>query len=120
MDTKNLLTGIICFIAGALLVSIAANTFDKAEVASDSMSTMVSELKDERGDDFDKAFISGMIAHHEGAVAMAKLSESQAKHGEIKELSKNIISAQENEIAEMKQWQSQWGYSDEAEEHNAH
>lgn len=29
MDTKLLLTGIISFIAGALLVSIAATTFEK-------------------------------------------------------------------------------------------
>lgn len=31
MDTKSLLIGIICFILGGLLVSVAATTFDKPQ-----------------------------------------------------------------------------------------
>lgn len=120
MDTKNLLTGIICFIAGALLVSVAATTFDKAEVAPDSISSMVQSLKDKQGDEFDKTFISEMIAHHVGAVEMAKLSEKQAKHDEIKLLSKDIITAQEKEISEMRQWQIQWGYGSTPASHSSH
>ncbi len=42
---------------------------------------------------------------------MAKLSASNAKHDAIKQLSKDIIVAQEKEINEMKQWQMEWGYS---------
>lgn len=42
---------------------------------------------------------------------MAKLSGQNAKHDEIKQLSKDIVSAQENEIEQMKQWQKDWGYS---------
>jgi len=34
---------------------------------------------------------------------MAKLSEQNAKHDEIKNLSRDIIAAQEKEISEMKQ-----------------
>lgn len=80
-----------------------------------SMADMNKELEGLYGDDFDKAFIEMMIAHHEGAVDMAELSADRAKHDEIKQLSQEIISAQEKEIAEMKQWQVDWGYgSDEA------
>lgn len=36
-----------------------------------SMSSMNSELKVRRGDDFDKAFLEMMIEHHQGAIDMA-------------------------------------------------
>lgn len=121
MQTKSLLYGLIGFFLGGLLVAIAATTFNKPkqENASDtttpmssmSMDDMSADLKNKTGDAFDKAFISSMIAHHEGAVEMAKLSATHAKHEEIKTLSNDIISAQEKEIVEMKQWQMDWGYS---------
>lgn len=109
MESKSLLIGIVSFIAGALLVSTAATTFDKPSSA-DSMAAMVEMLKDKSGDEFDEAFIAEMIAHHEAAVEMANLSENQAKHDEIKSLSKAIISAQEKEISDMRHWQGIWGY----------
>lgn len=121
MQTKPLLYGLIGFFIGGLLVSIAATTFNKpnqddtnntnSSMSSMSMSDMTDDLKNKTGDAFDEAFIISMIAHHEGAVEMAKLSEKSAKHEEIKNLSSNIIVAQEKEIAEMKQWQMEWGYS---------
>lgn len=76
-----------------------------------SMSDMTEQLKGKTGDDFDKAFIEMMIAHHEGAVAMAELIPLRAKHDEVKTLGEAIISAQTKEIAEMKRWQKDWGYS---------
>lgn len=110
METKPLLFGIIGFLLGGLLVSVAATTFDKP--ADDmSMDQMVTSLKDKQGEAYDAAFITDMVVHHEAAVDMAKLSEKQAKHPEIKELSEDIIAAQEREIHAMKQWQADWGYS---------
>ena len=76
-----------------------------------SMSEMTEQLKNKTGDDYDKAFIEMMISHHEGAIDMAELSASRAKHDEIKQLSQAIITAQDKEIADMKQWQRDWGYS---------
>lgn len=117
METKSLLIGITSFIAGGLLVSIAAVTFEKDQATPTnshsgmSMMQMADNLDGKSGDEFDKAFIEGMIVHHEGAVAMAKKAESQAKHDEVKTLSRAIISAQETEISQMKQWQKDWGYS---------
>lgn len=77
-----------------------------------SMADMSKRLEDLRGDDYDKAFIEMMIDHHDGAVDMAKLSDARAKHDEVKQLSKGIITAQEKEIADMKQWQKNWNYSE--------
>lgn len=113
MDTKPLLYGLTGFFLGGLLVSIAATTFDKPiESASDmSMNQMAESLKNKNGDEFDKAFIAGMIEHHEGAIEMARLSADNAKHAEVKKMSQEIISAQKSEIEEMRQWQIKWGYS---------
>lgn len=112
METKPLLFGLIGFFLGGLIVSIAAANLDKQvdPSSSMSMSQMTESLKGKQGDDFDKAFITGMIEHHQGAIEMAKLAEGNAKHDEIKKLSQEIISAQKAEIVEMKQWQSEWRY----------
>lgn len=127
MQTKPLLYGLIGFFIGGLVVSVAATTFDKSNhgtmdnpsMSSMSMDDMTKELKDKTGDEYDKAFIASMIAHHEGAVEMAKLSAQNAKHTEIKQLSSDIISAQEKEISQMKQWQMDWGYPSETMDHSS-
>lgn len=126
METKSLLYGLIGFFLGGLLVSVAATTFDKPvaeQAANMSMADITESLKDKRGDEFDKAFITSMIEHHAGAVAMAKLSAQNAKHDEIKQLSTRIIDSQQAEVVEMKAWQTDWGYADTSApsvEHPAH
>jgi uncharacterized protein (DUF305 family) len=75
-----------------------------------TMADMNKELATKTGSDFDKTFIEMMIQHHQGAIEMAKLSETRTDRQEIKTLSQNIIAAQEKEIADMKQWQMDWGF----------
>ena len=117
METKPLLFGLIGFFIGGLLVAVAATTFDKPQPTPDdsmmsiSMDDMAAGLRNKTGDEFDRAFLSGMIVHHQGAVAMAELADKNAKHAEVKRLSRDIISAQKDEIAQMRQWQTDWGYS---------
>lgn len=113
METKSLLYGLIGFFIGGLLVAIAATTFNKPEPTShNDMTTdqMIASLKEKKGDDYDSEFLTEMIRHHKSAIEMAKLSASNAKHDEIKQLSLDIISAQEKEIYEMRQWQEDWSY----------
>ena len=57
---------------------------------------------------YDLQFLDTMIAHHQGAVDMARPAETKAKHAELKEMARNIIRDQEREIAQMKQWREQW------------
>jgi uncharacterized protein (DUF305 family) len=57
----------------------------------------------------ERAFIEGMIPHHEEAVATAK--EVLLRGGttpEIRTLAENIITAQEREIERMKGWYATW------------
>ncbi len=75
-----------------------------------SMDDMVVSLKGKTGDEFDRAFLLGMIDHHQGAIDMANLAKQYAGHDEIKSMAEDIITAQTAEIEQMKQWQKDWGY----------
>ena len=75
-----------------------------------SMDEMMDSLDGKTGDSFDKAFISAMIVHHQGALDMAEEAKQNAKHQEIKSLADDIIEAQTKEINQMKDWQKAWGY----------
>lgn len=72
------------------------------------MHSMNANIENKSGDDFDQAFLKEMIIHHEGAVEMAERALQNAKRQEIKDLAKNIIEAQNKEIREMKDWQTDW------------
>ncbi len=87
--------------------SMMMNHQDDDDMSS-TMHGMMSGLENKTGDDFDKAFLSEMITHHEGAVDMATAALSNAKHQEIKDMGKAIIDAQTKEIGQMKAWQQAW------------
>lgn len=67
--------------------------------------------------DFDEAFLSQMIGHHQMAVMMANMLDISTNRAEMKKLAGDIISAQSKEISNMESWQQQWGY--EASSSNA-
>lgn len=62
---------------------------------------------------FDQQFIDMMTPHHEGAVMMAQTAQTRAEHAELKTMADDIISAQNQEIAELKAWRKQWYGSDQ-------
>jgi uncharacterized protein (DUF305 family) len=53
-------------------------------------------------------FLDTMIVHHEGAIAMARLSETRAERPEVKKISVGVIAEQDREIAQMKRWREEW------------
>jgi uncharacterized protein (DUF305 family) len=73
-----------------------------------TMDNMMSGLNGKTGDDFDKAFLSEMIVHHQGAVAMAQAVLKNSKRPELIKLANDIISAQTSEITTMQNWQKTW------------
>lgn len=75
---------------------------------SDAMASMTTELEGKTGEAFDRAFIEGMIVHHEGAVEMAEQALEKALRPEIKEMAKDIIEAQTREIEMMRKWLKDW------------
>lgn len=57
---------------------------------------------------FDKAFIDAMIPHHESAMEMAEVALEESENPEIRQIAENIVSSQEAEIEQMRQWRGEW------------
>ncbi|MDL9978229.1 DUF305 domain-containing protein [Microbacterium candidum] len=60
-------------------------------------------LKDAGGPEASRLFLTQMIAHHEGAVAMAKTEIDNGKNPDAVALARAVVAAQQAEIAQMKQ-----------------
>ncbi|AYA39847.1 DUF305 domain-containing protein [Xenorhabdus nematophila] len=72
---------------------------------NDSMAKMHENMaKSMSIEDADAAFAEGMIAHHLGAIDMAKIELKYGKNPEMRELAQAIINAQGPEIEQMQKW----------------
>ena len=61
----------------------------------------LAKLSSLSGKVFDKEWMLAMIAHHEGAIEMARTVEQSGKNLEVQDLAKTIISGQQVEIDQM-------------------
>ncbi len=64
---------------------------------------MMPELSSLQGDAKDKAYLKGMINHHQGAIEMAKQAQKLDIRTEVRALTEDIISTQEMEITQINQ-----------------
>ncbi|ENJ1285700.1 DUF305 domain-containing protein [Salmonella enterica] len=82
-----------------------ATTTEAGQAYMNGMQTMHDDMmKGIMAADADEAFVRGMIAHHQGAVDMAKIQLKYGKDAEMRKLAKDIIKAQEQEIKQMQAW----------------
>lgn len=85
-----------------------------------AVTEMSQTLKGKSGDELDKQFITDMSIHHNGAIEMAQLALTNAKHQELKDFAQRIIDAQTKEVSDMMSWAATWGYQLEDNENNPH
>lgn len=74
------------------------------------------------GDQFDKAYLTDMIAHHQGALNMASQARELTTKAEIRTLADAILTSQATEVQQMMEWQQEWNYSasDSSNPHAGH
>lgn len=117
MDTKVIIAVVVGVIVGAGGALAFGGDGDKASRTASTVApshmqqsndSMMAELDDKTGEEFDRAFMTQMIVHHEGAIQMAELALQNAQRDEIKKLAQDIISAQKTEIQQMQGWQASW------------
>jgi uncharacterized protein (DUF305 family) len=57
-----------------------------------------------KASDPDVAFVRGMIAHHQGAIDMAKVRLQYGKDEQTRKWSEDVLREQQREITEMEEW----------------
>lgn len=81
----------------------------------DPMATMMHNMNQPKTGNADADFIRGMIPHHQGAVDMAQQVLRESHDPEVQTFAKNIIEAQNTEIAWMRAWLAKKGIPETGE-----
>ena len=84
--------------------SPASNVTPGDRAFSASEAEMHRKMAAASGQTIDQAYVAKMIAHHEGAVAMAKVALRDSRDPAIRRMAQTVIDTQTREIAEMKAW----------------
>jgi uncharacterized protein (DUF305 family) len=97
----------------ALLVLLAAcdgggdpvqQALREASAANQAAATRTTAEMQAADQTADQAYVAKMIAHHEGAVATARVALRDSRDPEIRRMAQRIIDTRTREIAEMKTW----------------
>lgn len=127
MNKNNIIVGIIALLIGITGTNIYRSSSEPEQMTMKSsqanthmmpdgsmmdakgmdsmMDDMTENMKGKSGKELEKAFLSDMIPHHQGAVDMAKLLlQDKSIRPELVKFANAIISAQESEIGQMKEW----------------
>lgn len=78
--------------------TIDPNGADSMGMSMDDMGMTDSPMDFGSANDVDESFATMMVAHHEGAIKMAELARDKAEHQAIKDLAREILTAQQDEI----------------------
>jgi len=73
-----------------------------------AMDEMMMDFRGKTGEEYEKAFLKGMIVHHIGAIEMAEELLEQTERPELVNMANDIIKVQSEEVDMMKEWLSDW------------
>ena len=103
----------ICMLMVMMLVVVACGTSGApATTESHSMDHDMSAMAPSDAP-YDLLFLDSMVAHHQGAIDMARDALDKAEHAELKAFAQNVIMQQDGEITQMQTWRAKW-YPDAA------
>lgn len=108
-----LLGAVLAMLAVAVLAGCGGDDGDGQEAASPS-SPAAGDVP------FDRAFIDGMVPHHEEAIAMAKQAKAAGlSEPQLVAIADAIIATQQKEIDQMQGWRRDWYGSPEIDPNGA-
>ncbi|MFN0175457.1 MAG: DUF305 domain-containing protein [Saprospiraceae bacterium] len=82
-----------------------AKAAHQQQMHGDGMQSMHDQMKSmPMSGKVDQDFASMMIAHHQGAVTMAKEEVAKGQHSEMKQMAQQMIDDQQREISEFQAW----------------
>lgn len=73
-----------------------------------AMDEMMLGFRGKTGEEYEKAFLRGMIVHHLGAVRMAEELLEQTERQELRDFAQDVINVQSKEVEMMKKWLETW------------
>jgi uncharacterized protein (DUF305 family) len=74
-----------------------------------SMTKMMSNMDVKTTGNADQDFVLLMMPHHQGAIEMARVELRYGKDPVLRRMAQDIVSSQEKEIVEMREWQAKNG-----------
>ncbi len=109
----NLLLGVLLAVLALVVAGCGGNDGADQEAAAPSSSAPGAVP-------FDRAFIDGMVPHHEEAIAMAKEAKTAGlSEPELVQIADAIIATQQKEIDQMRGWREDWYGSPEIDPNGA-
>jgi uncharacterized protein (DUF305 family) len=90
------------------LLAWRGSWYPSVAVIAPSLPMQHIKISDDRNQPFDWRFLETMIPQNHLAMEVAEEGKQVAEHPEFQAFLTNLIDNQENEIADMKQWQTNW------------